>query len=161
MKSGAINHSRFRLIREIIDRSEADNWQEARLEWRLADIYFADSDDPGTCLCSHFPIIEHCVLRNRLNAARVEVGNVCVTRFMGINSNRVFRCLSRIMEDDSRAMNPDTIEFAFAKGLLSDWEREFSLDTWRIRKLSSRQAGKRVEINRMVLQHICRQEVVR
>jgi eukaryotic-like serine/threonine-protein kinase len=56
----------FQQLRDaIIERSVAKNWDAARLEWRLNHIF--EVDDPETCLCGHFPIIEICVLANRKN----------------------------------------------------------------------------------------------
>ena len=42
------------------------------------------------CLCSHFPIKEICVIRNRVNGVRAEVGNVCVKKFLGLPSGKIF-----------------------------------------------------------------------
>jgi hypothetical protein len=71
-------HNGYALVREILARSVADNWFDAKQEWRLWRILFSAPDDPGTCLCGHFPIREHCVLTNHLNGNEVVVGNVCV-----------------------------------------------------------------------------------
>ena len=50
----------FKLISEIISRSVADQWEEAKQEWTLKQIYMAD--EPEICLCGHYPIIECCIL---------------------------------------------------------------------------------------------------
>src|SRR5262245_18392749 len=82
-------HDSFKLFQRIIALSEADNWDDAKWEWSLEDVYFADQDDPGTCLCGHHPIIENCVLVNRENENRATVGNVCVKKFLGLNSDKL------------------------------------------------------------------------
>ena len=46
--------SEYRLMQEIIDRSFAKAWPEAKLEWELVEVYEAHDREP--CLCGHFPI---------------------------------------------------------------------------------------------------------
>jgi hypothetical protein len=141
----------YRLVEEIIARSVAAFWQDAKREWTLSHIYYADPEEPSTCLCDHSPIIEHCVLLNRENGNVVIVGNVCVTQFMGIPAENLFAALRRIMDDLEAALNAAAIEYAYSKGWIDDWKRNFYLSTWRKRKLSSNQLAKRVEINEVVL----------
>jgi len=54
--------SEFRLTTEIVARSASKVWDAAKLEWVLHEVY--EADEPESCLCGHFPIIELCVLRN-------------------------------------------------------------------------------------------------
>lgn len=63
----------------ILKLSRATDWITACREWVLIDIY--EADQPETCLCEHFPIIEICVIKNTITQAVTEVGNVCVKRF--------------------------------------------------------------------------------
>ncbi len=51
----------YKRTREIIARSQADVWDEAKLEWELAEVY--RTKEPDVCLCGHPPINEPCVLR--------------------------------------------------------------------------------------------------
>src|SRR5262245_29496834 len=81
----------YRLTARIIAGSVAETWADAKREWELSHIYFAEPDEAGTCLCGHSPIIEHCVLVNRPNGKTATVGNVCVTRFLGLGSEPIFR----------------------------------------------------------------------
>jgi hypothetical protein len=129
--------------------SESDNWALARAEWDLQEIYF--EDEPSTCLCSKYPIIEICVLRNRKNGNVAEVGNVCVNKFLGIPSKIIFDGLKRVSKDSSKALNADASHYAFRKGWISEWEHGFLTDTARKRELTGKQLAKRQEINRRVL----------
>jgi len=142
-------HNFLKLRREIISRSEGDLWSDARGEWRLVNVFFAE--EPQTCLCGHNPIIECCVLYNAQTGAEAIVGNVCVNRFLNLPSAKLFPAFDRIRRDPERALNAAAIEFAFDRGWINDWEREFYLDTRTKRLLSDRQLSKRVEINRGVL----------
>lgn len=141
--------NRFQLFREIIARSVADNWEEAKREWDLVEIY--REDEPLTCLCGHTPIIEICVLRNRLNAGTAIVGNVCVNKFLGIESELIFEGLRRVNKDPDKGLNAAATLYAFEKGWINEWEKNFSLDTNKKRKLSDKQQVKRDQINRRVL----------
>lgn len=138
----------------IVALSVSKNWDAAKLEWRLSHIF--DSDVPQECLCTHFPIIEVCVLVNRINARSTEVGNVCVRRFLGIRSDRIFSCIKRIRDDTSKSPNAETIELLFEQNLISPWERNFSLNTLRKRNLTHNQLKKRIEINDKILSNIVR-----
>ena len=144
--------SEFKLTSEIIARSEASRWDEAKLEWTLQEIYH--EEEPQTCLCGHFPINEICVIGNSENGGEAVVGNVCVKKFLGLPSDQIFRAIKKIREDDAAALNPDAISHAHRKGWINDWERSFYIDTWRKRKLSGKQLTKRIQINKNVLKHV-------
>jgi hypothetical protein len=141
--------SKYKLIREIIERSEADNWDEAKPEWELAEVY--DQREPDECLCGHFPINEICILRNRKNGRLAKVGNVCVKKFLGLPSDRILKGLRRIVVDDSKALNVAATEYAYERGWIDKWERGFCLDTARKRKLTQKQLHARRRINQKVL----------
>ena len=51
---------KFKLQKEILNLSKASEWESARKEWQLNTIWFAETDDPETCLCGHNPILECC-----------------------------------------------------------------------------------------------------
>ena len=142
---------KFRLMAEIIKRSVASVWHEAKLEWVLEDVKYATREDAGTCLCSHFPIIELCVLRNRQNGRKAIVGNCCVQRFLNLESGKVFRGIRRVSEDRGKSANQEMIDLASERGCLSAWERKFLADTMRKRRLSEKQKMKRAEINATIL----------
>lgn len=140
----------WRLTSEILALSVAAHWADARAEWELAEVYF-QQDPPGICLCGHIPIVEHCLLVNRLNGNEAVVGNHCVKRFLDIPSGPIFAGLRRIARNTGTALNEAVIEHAYAHGWINNWERAFYLDTMRRRKLSRKQCAKRVEINSRVL----------
>lgn len=144
--------SEFKLTAEIIARSSNDVWDLAKREWSLADVY--EADQPETCLCGHTPIIEICVLRNRVNGGYAEVGNCCVTKFMGIPSHLIFDGIKRVRKDPSTALNEAAIEHAANRGWISDWEENFLHNTKRKRVLSDKQAAIRWRINQKVMRQL-------
>jgi hypothetical protein len=104
------------LKREILALSKAVDWETAKKEWSLVDII--ESDEPETCLCGHYPIIEICTIANRITKNIAEVGNVCVKRFLGIRSDLVFAGIKRIKGDITKSLNDDSIVFFKEKGVL-------------------------------------------
>jgi hypothetical protein len=148
------NHNKYQLKKNILALSESDIWPIARTEWELSEVYF--EDEPSTCLCSHFPIIEVCVLRNKSNGNLAEVGNVCVNGFIGIPSKIIFDGIKRVSKDTTKALNLSAADYAQRKGWVNDWEHEFLVDTARKRILSPRQMSKRDQINRTVLSRMKR-----
>ena len=143
--------SEFRLIGEIVALSGAKNWDAAKFEWTLAEIILAE--EPETCLCGHWPIIEVCVIRNRLNGNRARVGNVCVKTFLGLPSDKIFGAIGRVAKDDTRALNTEAIEFAYQRSWINDWQYGFYMDTWRKRVLTERQLATQRNINRLILRN--------
>lgn len=141
--------SQDNLKEELLKLSEATRWNAAKLEWAIDEIYWEDT--PDTCLCGKFPIKELCFLRNVRNGHRALVGNVCVKRFLGLQSGSLFDGIKRISEDPEKALNAAAVDHAFSKGWINDWEFGFCTDTVRKRKLSFSQMQKRIQINNKVL----------
>ena len=127
----------FKLIQEIISLSVADTWELAKHEWELKEIYF--SDEPGTCLCGHFPIIELCEIRNNKNNELATVGNCCVTKFLGLPSDKIFQAVKRVRKDNEKSLNSEAIELAYSKKWINSWEYKFYNDIFRKRSLSEKQ----------------------
>lgn len=139
----------FQLTREILARSTATVWDVAKLEWTLCEVF--ESDEPGTCLCGHFPIIEHCVLRNKTNGVFTTVGNCCVKKFIGLPSDLIFQAAKRVRLDSGRSLNGEAIEHARERGWINDWEQGFYFHIMRKRNLTDKQAAKKRQINEKFL----------
>lgn len=137
--------SEYKLGQEIVARSVAQVWDAAKMEWGLDEVY--EADEPETCLCGHFPIIELCVLINKRNGRLATVGNCCVKKFMGLPSDLIFQAVKRVRTDSAKSLNAESIEHARSKGWINAWESDFYYRIMRKRKLSDRQAAKKKEIN--------------
>jgi hypothetical protein len=135
-------------------RSDAKTWEEAKREWALNHIFFADPEAPGTCLCGHYPILEHCTLHNPKNGNKVVVGNVCVTQVIGIPADRLFVALRRVKKSATAALTAEVVQFARSEGWINEWELGFYLNTLGKRRASQRVIAKRVEINRKILDRV-------
>lgn len=143
------NTSLERLQREIVALSKSDEWAVAREEWTLDEVQ--KCPERSTCLCGHSPIKYLCILRNHWNDNRAVVGSVCVQKFMGLPTGRIFFCLARIEKDKTKALNPETIAFALRKGWINEWDRRFALEFRWKRKLTPAIRDGRIRINGQVL----------
>ena len=139
----------FQLTREILARSTAKVWDLAKLEWTLHEVF--ESDEPETCLCGHYPIIENCVLHNKANGAFATVGNCCVKKFIGLPSDLIFQAVKRVRSDSRKSLNAEAITYARERDWINDWEQEFYFRIMRMRKLSEKRAAKKREINEKFL----------
>lgn len=146
--------SEYKLTEEIISRSRSNVWDIAKLEWNLHQIYEAEEQE--TCLCGHFPIIEICTLRNKVNGKFATVGNCCVKKFIGLPSDLIFQAVKRIRKDNQKSLNTEAIQHAYDKGWITEWEYNFSIDTMRKRNLSQRQIDTRMKINDKMLLNLKR-----
>jgi hypothetical protein len=148
-----------RLRDSILPLSRADDWVIAKKEWELVRVSQAEPDEPETCLCGHHPILELCEIRNRLTHHIATVGNQCVRRFLGLESEALFRGIRRIRKDDAKSMGPDLAVWLFERGLITPWEYEFQGSTYRKRILSEKQKRHRQQINQKALRAIRRRGV--
>lgn len=123
----------FRLFQEIIDRSEADTWEEAKKEWSLQYVEMAEDGEDYSCLCTHPHIKELCYIKNKINGNEVLVGNCCVKKFMELESDLLFQAIRR------SKVNSAMLEYAFSHNMISKWENSFMLDVMRKRKMTVKQ----------------------
>lgn len=141
--------SQEKLHAEIIERSNATDWERAVREWTLDHIWF--NDDPQTCLCGHQPIKEICQIVNGVNGNYAEVGNCCIKKFFeDLDSNGLFTTARNVISGRSSSYNEEMIRFAFAHGIITLADRNFYWDIWRKRKLSVKQSSWKDAINRKI-----------
>lgn len=146
--------SEYQLTQGIINLSKAKNWDAAKLEWRLYEVY--EAEEPETCLCGHFPIIEICVLNNTENGNITNVGNCCVKKFIGLPSDKIFQAVKRVRKDNEKSLNAESIQYAYDKKWINEWERDFYLGIMRKRNLSTKQLSKKIQINEKLARNMKR-----
>jgi hypothetical protein len=140
----------YKLTEEIIKLSVSTKWDSAKLEWHFENAY--ESEEPQTCLCSHFPIINICVIKNKKNNLTTEVGNCCINKFLGIEEgNKIFTSIKRLKNDPTRSMGIDAIEYLKKKRILNDFEYEFYNDIHKKRNLSEKQLEIKKRINKKLI----------
>jgi len=73
---------------------------------------------------------------------------------LGLGSDKIFQSIKRVRENPDSSLNAEAVDYAIGKGLMTEWEKEFYLDTIRKRKLSPKQWEKRRQINVKLVQKI-------
>ncbi|MDE1467973.1 hypothetical protein [Aurantiacibacter sp. D1-12] len=133
----------------ILPLSQAGIFDVAKTEWNLVAVEISEEWD--TCPCGQ-DIKEHCYIENKLTGSKTYVGNVCINRFIGIDTGTLFDGLKRISNDPEANPNIAVIEYAWERGFLfGEDEYRFLLSTARKRSLSERQASWKRKINRRIL----------
>lgn len=142
-------HNLERLKAHILPLSVSDNFRVARQEWKLVDIEIRE--EGGRCPCGQ-RIVEHCHLKNGLNGNETHVGNVCVQKFLEINTEGLFEGLRRIAINDNANPSDALIDHAFRSGYLYGIDEYLFMKEVRSRrKLSPKQARWRQKINGRIL----------
>lgn len=138
-----------RLKEHILSLSVSPSFDVARKEWSLVRIEISDEFD--RCPCGQ-EIKEHCYIENKLNSNVTYVGNICINRFIQIDTGNLFEGLRRIAGDLTANANNDLVEHAYRMGYLySEKEYTFLKQTMRKRKLSSAQIAWKEKINRRIV----------
>lgn len=137
----------WRLPERITELSTTP-WPQAKREWKLNCITMLSDDEIAkSCLCGHTPIHELCHIENKVNHNRTIVGNHCIKQFSKETADddvftaipRIFDASKRILSDPSKSANEDLINHAYDRGVFNKWEKDFYLNVWRKRSLSSAQ----------------------
>lgn len=150
-----MSKNQFKLTKEIINLSNNNNWEQAKSEWKLN--YIERSEEPLTCLCGHYPINELCYMINSVNNNETIIGNVCVTKFLNIDSESLFSALRKIYKDNTKPISSELAKYALENELINNWEYSFSIDTKSKRKLTDNQLQKRIQINNKLIYKIRKQ----
>lgn len=141
-------HNLERLKAHILPLSSASEWSDAKNEWRLVGIEI--QEDWDNCPCGK-EIKELCYIQNQLNGNKTYVGNVCVNRFIGIDTGNLFDGLRRIIGDEAANANKDLIIHAYQLGYIFEREYQFLMQTRRARTLSKKQLEWKKKINRRIV----------
>lgn len=72
-------------------------------------------------------------------------------RFLDLPSDAIFVSVKRVIDDPSKALNLDAVNFAHSHDWISDWDFEFYTDTSRKRNTTDRQQCTREKINQKVI----------
>ena len=153
-------HNFEHLKAHILPLSVSQVFDVARTEWDLIAVEISEEFD--NCPCGQ-DIKEHCYIGNRLNGNATYVGNVCINRFIQIDTGNLFDGLKRIAADNDANANHDLIEHAYRMGyLFGEKEYTFLKQTARKRNLSAAQIAWKQKINRRIIaQTIVRQRTQR
>jgi len=142
-----MEHNFERLQAHILPLSRAQTFSVARQEWVLVGIEISEEFD--NCPCGQ-DIKEHCWIQNKLTNHKTYVGNVCINRFLGIDTGTLFDGLKRIAMDSKTNANLDLIIHAYRFGYIYENEYTFLMSTRLKRNLSPKQIAWKERINRRI-----------
>lgn len=142
-----MEHNFERLKTHILTMSKSPDFATAKSEWQLVGIEVSEEFDH--CPCGK-EIKEHCYIKNNLTRHTTYVGNVCINRFIGINTGNLFQGLKRISKDSTANANADLINHAYKFGYIYDSEYKFLMETRLKKKLSAKQLEWKEKINRRI-----------
>lgn len=142
-----MEHNFERLKAHILPLSVSQNFHIARTEWVLIGIEISEEFD--NCPCGQ-EIKEHCYIRNTKNGNTTYVGNVCINRFIGIETGNLFAGIKRIAANANANANEDLIKHAYKFGYIFESEYKFLMETRFKRKLSEKQMAWKQKINRRI-----------
>ena len=143
-----MEHNFEALQDHILSLSRASDFHSAKNEWRLIGVEIHDNFD--NCPCGQ-RIKELCYIKNDKNGNKTYVGNVCINRFIGIDTGNLFDGLKRIAKDTQANPNEDLIINAYNLGYIHEDEYEFLMQINRKRKFSDKQMAWKEKINRRIV----------
>lgn len=143
-----MEHNFENLKAHILPLSIAADFEAARKEWKLVGVEISEEVD--YCPCGK-EIREHCYIANHQSGNQTFVGNVCINRFLQIDTGNLFAGLKRIARNASANPNEDLIRHAKELGYLFEGEYSFLMSIRLKRKLSPAQRSWRDKINRRII----------
>lgn len=124
------NASQF--FKTLCFHSKIKDPKVAVTEWRYLYSYTENSH----CICG-MPIKENCLIENVHNKKVLTVGNVCINRFLNEDYSFIFKARKSLIEN--KTPNKSFITYCYEKGKINNYEQDFLINTFRKRKLSSKQ----------------------
>lgn len=143
--------SDYTLTSELLKLSKSRIWDRAKLEWDVVDIHKVE--EPETCLCGHYPIVEICTIENTQTNQQARVGNCCVKKFND-KSNKIFRAVERVKKASEKSLNSETLDLGKQNKWISEKDFDFYTDILRKRTLSPKQLAWKESINRKIVSRV-------
>lgn len=110
-------HNEAKLKQHVLALSTSKEWDTARKEWCLTNI--RKLPKPGRCPCGHNPITYVCEITNTINGRTTNIGNVCIQKFMSLETDIFSSAMSVIVSPQSN-LSARAIEYAQDHKLLSE-----------------------------------------
>lgn len=130
-RSGCSSSAKFAILRDKVIEATPGHppWDQARTEWTVSYIF---EQPNGTCICTHHPITDHCVIRHCESGNQLIVGNICVGHFgteMKKTVNNAMSCYKRMQKHSEAKPNAALLSVAKECGVLSQRDLGFAYDT--------------------------------
>ncbi|MCX2486587.1 hypothetical protein [Pedobacter sp. MR2016-24] len=145
----------YRLMTNIVALSESKDWDDAKTEWRFTNAFQREGSE---CLCGKINITNVCVIVNKKNDNRTEVGNCCVKKFMNIsNGDTFFSSINKLKKNiKSNITNNFLHHLIDTEFITSDEYRLLSKFQDQNEKKTSGDWNSKIEINQRILDEYCK-----
>jgi len=151
-KKGETNMEKWTLSDRVVEKSIADNWDEARLEWDLINVLMLENEYES-CECGHYTIKEVCTIYNNNTKEQLDIGNCCIKKFEReeMDVTDLIRCMKNIYGDESKSLNKEALKYCFEHKIINRAQYKYYIEIWRKRKLTESQLERKIEINQIIL----------
>ena len=95
-----------RLAKKLISLSEADNWEEAKNEWKMGRYYHIS--EHCSCLCSSKGVHDMTVIENIFNTNQMHICNSCASLYFGIQESLKIESVVRRLKKNKNSHMDNT-----------------------------------------------------
>jgi len=165
------------LVQAILSNSEADNWAEAKLEWKCVDVVL---NKPSVCECGQH-IHNQYIIENMLTYNVLVVGSTCVKKFENQSMTEFVTLQEKLARTKRTAKTREEkkarkreeiyqllkkrqvergipvsarrayIQKMFDRGVFNDFEFRFYSNIWALTKLTEKQFVLKDKLNSKIL----------
>lgn len=143
-----------KLFSELAERSYFTNPTKEEIKDEWVFVCTEKLEEPESCLCGHYPIINSCVMRNKHNDSIISVGNVCVNKFFEQDFSYIFTDIAKLEKDITSSVTDKTRDYCLEKKFINDWEYHFLANRKGKKKASFKQIQKKTDINNKILKSL-------
>lgn len=141
-------YAKQKLIKHILELSESDNFETARLEWKA--LSWTEREPNSYCPCGH-AIIERCYIQNIRTGKVTYVGNCCVKKFISTEMALFFKHIADAVR--GKRVTEDVISVAYLRDVINEWEYVFLLDMLKKKRYTARQHLVLSRIEKRIVHH--------
>ena len=110
-----------RLAKKLISLSEADNWEEAKNEWKMGRYYHIS--EHCSCLCSSKGVHDMTVIENIFNTNQMHICNSCASLYFGIQESlKIESVVRRLKKNKNSHMDNTCLTYLHGNGILGLFE---------------------------------------
>ena len=106
-----------KLAKKLISLSEADNWEEAKNEWKMERYYHIS--EHCSCLCCSKGVHDMTVIENIFNTNQMHICNSCASLYFGIQESlKIESVVRRLKKNKNSHMDNTCLTYLHGNGIL-------------------------------------------
>ena len=106
---------RERLVENILAHSKGKNWEIAKWERRVYEIYY--SKVAMGCLCWQKNIKNICVIQHKQTEKLCIIWNECIHHFLNKDYDYLFKDIKKLLKDGKQAVSEKTLNYIQSHGI--------------------------------------------